>query len=71
MSNKTKPQKINIFLAISIMLCLFFLYIIITKLTFVYKQVEGVLEEKSPAQSNQKSYDIEALKNLKEKLPLK
>jgi biopolymer transport protein ExbD len=70
MSNKNKSPKINIFLVVSIFLCLLFFYIITTKLTFIYKQVESVLEEKSFTQSNQKSYDVESLKNLKEKLPL-
>ncbi len=70
MNYNKKKQKINPFLLISIALCFLFLFIISSKLTFVYKKVEGILEEKKSSPTSQKSFNLDALNELRQKMPL-
>ena len=67
MNHNKKRQKINPFLIASIALCLLFLFVLISKLNFVYRQVESVLADRKSPSANQKSFNMEDLKLLKEK----
>ena len=70
MNYKKNKQKTNPLFIISILLCIVFLFIIIIKLNFIYKQVEGVLIDQKTTQGNQKFFNINLLKQAKEKMLL-
>jgi hypothetical protein len=70
MNSKNNAIKINPYIVISIILLGIFIFLISSRLTFVFKNIEKVLIDNKKSTQTQKSFNLENIKELQTKIPL-